>query len=421
MARVRLGQRVINGMGPNTTLWDSQVVGFHARRQVDAVAYGVYYRLNGKQRWWTIGRATTFKTEEARELARQVLVQVAQGIDPIIIKQAGKDAAKQVAYTVGDLCDAYWADASSGRLLTRTGKPKAEGTLESDRGRIEGHIRPLLGAIPLTSLTREQVTQMMHDIAAGKTANSAKTDKPRGRSIVTGGKGVATRTTSLLSAMLTYALDKGLLETNPATRIRLYAENKRERRLTLAEYAQLGLVLRANARAKQVTVPAINAVRLLALTGWRRNEALELRWADLDLAKRVAVLPQTKTGKSIRPLSTQACELLNGLTHSADLCFPSSRGGGVMTGFQAAWEKLARAAKLPADITPHTLRHSLASEAADLGYSESTIGALIGHAGSGSMTSRYIHTADAALLSAADKVAGTISAMMAQPVHKQPE
>ena len=56
---------------------------------------------------------------------------------------------------------------------------------------------------------------------------------------------------------------------------------------------------------------------------------------------------------------------------------------------------------LPADITPHVLRHSFASIAADLGYSEPTIAALIGHAGR-SMTSRYVHSADAVLLAAAE-------------------
>jgi site-specific recombinase XerD len=48
-----------------------------------------------------------------------------------------------------------------------------------------------------------------------------------------------------------------------------------------------------------------------------------------------------------------------------------------------------------ADITPHVLRHSFASVANDLGFTESTIAALIGHA-LDSVTSKYIHTLDAA-------------------------
>ena len=57
------------------------------------------------------------------------------------------------------------------------------------------------------------------------------------------------------------------------------------------------------------------------------------------------------------------------------------------------------------------LRHSFASVAADLGFSELTIAALIGHRG-GSITSRYTHHADAVLLAAADEVANHIAELM---------
>jgi integrase len=69
---------------------------------------------------------------------------------------------------------------------------------------------------------------------------------------------------------------------------------------------------------------------------------------------------------------------------------------------------------LPADVTPHVLRHSFASLAADLGYSEPTIAALVGHAGR-SITSRYVHSADAVLLAAADAVADKTAELMGEP------
>ena len=62
-------------------------------------------------------------------------------------------------------------------------------------------------------------------------------------------------------------------------------------------------------------------------------------------------------------------------------------------------------------ITLHGLRHSFASVAGDLGYSEATIGAMIGHS-SGTVTGRYVHHLDAVLIAAADKVAGKIAAAM---------
>ena len=82
-----------------------------------------------------------------------------------------------------------------------------------------------------------------------------------------------------------------------------------------------------------------------------------------------------------------------------------------MSGFPSYFARIIRGAGLSSDITPHVLRHSFASVAADLGYSESTIATLIGHKGQ-SVTSRYIHSVDSVLLAAADVVAGKISDLM---------
>jgi integrase len=83
-----------------------------------------------------------------------------------------------------------------------------------------------------------------------------------------------------------------------------------------------------------------------------------------------------------------------------------------MSGFPSLFSRITRAGQLPADITPHVLRHSFASLAGDLGYSELTIAALVGHQGR-SVTSRYVHTADAVLLAAADAVASKVAELMA--------
>ena len=90
-----------------------------------------------------------------------------------------------------------------------------------------------------------------------------------------------------------------------------------------------------------------------------------------------------------------------------------------MTGYSKLWARIAKVAGLPADITPHVLRHSYASVAADLGYGDSTIAALIGHK-SRTMTGRYVHSADAVLLAAADAVANKTLALMGDPAPEAP-
>jgi integrase len=90
-----------------------------------------------------------------------------------------------------------------------------------------------------------------------------------------------------------------------------------------------------------------------------------------------------------------------------------------MIGFPKFFEKIGELGGLAGDITPHVLRHSYASLAADLGYSELTIAALIGHKRH-SITSRYVHSADALLLAAADAIADHIMGLMGEirPVAK---
>ena len=74
-----------------------------------------------------------------------------------------------------------------------------------------------------------------------------------------------------------------------------------------------------------------------------------------------------------------------------------------MRGFHKVWLRVAKAG-LASDLTPHVLRRSFAFITADLGFSELTIAALLGHK-KASVTSKYAHHADAVLLQAADLVA----------------
>ena len=106
----------------------------------------------------------------------------------------------------------------------------------------------------------------------------------------------------------------------------------------------------------------------------------------------------------MRPLSHAACDVVRPLTVAGDLVFPATRGNGPMAGFRKLWNRIVALSALPSDVTPNVLRHSFASLAGDLGYSESTIAAMIGHKGH-TITSRYVHAADAVLLAAADAVA----------------
>jgi hypothetical protein len=164
------------------------------------------------------------------------LGEVVRGRDPVADKEARRAAAAQ---TVAALCDAYLADAETGRLLTRRRAPKKAFTIYVDRGRIERHILPLLGRLPVRSVTPRDVEDFMHAVASGETKGRIKTRK-HGVAFVRGGKGTATRTVGLLGAIMTYAVRKGWRTDNPCAGVLRYADGRRERRLSDEEYAAFG-------------------------------------------------------------------------------------------------------------------------------------------------------------------------------------
>ena len=395
----RIGLKDIRSLEPGQTVWDGVVRGFGARRQLSKkVAFVLFYRTReNRQRWHTIGRhGSPWTPDQAREEAKRLLHEVAQGRDPAGTKQ---EARKGV--TVAELCDLYLTDVEAGRVLTKRKAPKKVSTVASDRSRIERHVKPLLGRRPVAAVTRDDVEAFMHAVTEGETAAKGATAK--GFSNVRGGRGTATRTVGLLGAVFGYAVRKKMRTDNPVRGIERAADGRRDRRLADVEYAAFGRGLAA-AEQGGTWPPALAAARFLLLTGWRSGEALALRWSEIDLERRTARLEDTKSGPSMRPLSTAACEILRAQTMVGELAFPASRGGRRMPGFQWHFSRIVRLGGLPADVTPHVLRHSFASLAADLGYSEPTIAALIGHKGQ-SITSRYVHSADAVLLEAADAVA----------------
>lgn len=407
-ARRKIGLAQIKALKPGETIWDSRVIGFGARRQKGAaVAYVLIYRTReGRQRFATIGRhGAPWTPDTARDEAKRMLGDVVNGGDP-----AADKIACRKAQTVAELCDSYLEDAENGRLLTRRGRPKKDSTLAIDRGRIERHIKPLVGKLKVAAVTRHDIDKLLHDVAQGKTATTIKT-KPRGVARVTGGEGTANRVVRLLGGVFSYAVAKGLRSDNPCKGVVQFEDGQRDRRLNDNEYSWFGTGLTL-AKQKDMWPSAVAAVRFLALTGWRSGEVIALRWNEVDLARRTATLGDTKTGRSMRPISQAACEVLAKLARSGErsLVFGASRGDShtLMTGFKRYFRKIVKHGELPSEITPHTMRHSFASVAADLGYSDLTIAALVGHKGR-STTSRYTHAADAVLLGAADAVADRIT------------
>jgi integrase len=380
--------------------WDDELRGFGVRfKPTGAGAFIIQYRnAEGRSRRLTLGSVNELTAEEARKLARTKLSGVAQGGDPVEEKRAVRTAP-----TVAEVCDWYLEKAESGELLGRRRRPIAKKTLALDRSRIDTHVRPLLGERKVQSLKLADIERFQADVVAGKTA------KPRsGRGgVTTGGAGVAGRTVGMLHTIFEQAARLHVISDNPAKGVRkVSTDNKIERRLSLREIAALGAAIR---QADQESPVALAAVRLMLLTGFRRMEVLTLERAWIDANAPCVRFPTTKSGAQLRAIGQPALTLLlaQPVAVGGDnpYVFPSEIGNGHFVGVVRVLQRLCLTAKLE-DVTPHVLRHTFASVAGDLGFSELTIAGLLGHTGRG-VTQRYVHL-DKALLLAADKVAEEI-------------
>ncbi|MDP7560362.1 MAG: site-specific integrase, partial [Planctomycetota bacterium] len=260
------------------------------------------------------------------------------------------------------------------------------------------------------------VERFLRDVAAGKTATDVKTRK-RGRAIVKGGRGTATRTVGLLSGIFSFAVEQGYRKDNPVHGVKKFPDAKNERFLSAVEMARLGDALKI-ALQKGENQKAIAAIRLLCFTGCRKGEIQSLKWEQVDFERKCLRLTSTKTGEKVIPIGPPVLELLASLPkyeHSSYI-FPGEKEG-YYVGLPKVWGRVRESAKL-SDVRLHDLRHSFASVGAGAGLSLPIIGKMLGHS-QAETTQRYAHLADDPLRDAADSVSSRIAASMEG--HKTPD
>ena len=384
--------------------WDRELRGFGVQLLPSGLkSFVIQYRnAEGRNRRTVIGRYGLMTVEEARRVAHEKLVAVSKGIDP-----AAEQAAEAGSQTVAEMCDWYLREAEAGRILGRRRRPIKASTLAMDRSRIERHIKPLLGSRRVKALTLGAIEGMQADIARGKTAKARAGSRG---GATTGGEGVASRTVSTLHSLLEHGFRLGVIVANPAKGVRKLAVAPRERRLSATEIVKLGKVMRA-APGHGEHPTGLAAVRFLLLTGFRRQEGLGLERAWVDAENRCVRFPDTKSGAQVRVIGQAAMDLVTAQPSRAGsrYVFTPDWGDGHFTAVVGTLDRLCADAKL-AGVTPHVLRHTFASVAGDLGVSELTIAALLGHAARG-VTQRYVHIDEAVRL-AANRVAAETTRLL---------
>lgn len=397
-------------------LWDGELKGFGVRVTRNGVKTFIlqYRNAQGKSRRVNLGRFGVMTVETAREEAKIKLGMVAAGGDPADIED---DPRQEI--TVSELCDWYLVEAEAGRILGRRNRPIKKSTLAMDRSRIETHIKPLLGKRLAHSLKVADIEGMQSDIVAGKTA------KPRGKGrggVATGGPGVASRAVGTLQSVLGHATRLDKLESHPSRGARRLSSKRKMRRLSVAEIKKLGAAMRYAERNGENPV-ALAIVRFLALTGFRISEGQGLNRAWLHSDAGYVAFPDTKGDAQIRAIGPSAAKLAASqpVRGNSPYVFPSDITDAHSKAAKACLFRLCASVGITG-VTPHTLRHTFGSVAGDLGFSELTIRALLGHAAQ-SVTQGYVHI-DEALKLAVTRTCEEIASLLDEvdkAVQSEPE
>jgi integrase len=395
------------------TIWDSSLPGFGLRVEPPksgARVWVVKYRADGggrnaAQRLMTLGKYPIVSAPDAREAARKVLAKARLGNDP-----AGDLKERRRAMTVTQLINLYEEEGCVVQRGIRQGEPMKALSKQYTLARLRHHVVPLLGAKRAADITEGDVEKFVRDVTKGKTAKDEKIG-PRKRIIVRGGEGAARKVVRDLSAVFSFAQRRRIVSANPVAMASVRkTDNRRERFLSLDEVKKLGEALTA-LEAEGVNTKATNICRLWTLTGCRRNEVAGLKWSEVDLERGLFIFEDSKTGRSVRPLSGAAVALLEALkkdaAEDATYVFPAERGEGFYHGTKGVWPEVVKRAGLPG-VTPHSLRHSVGSAAASSGEALLMVGSILGHANARS-TAIYAHIAHDPARLAADRAIGPLA------------
>ena len=422
----RITKRVVDAAKPGVerfTVWDSDLKGFGLRVSPHGTkTYVARYRVGGGRtgtlRQLVIGRHGAITADEARDEARKVLASATTGADP----QADR-AKVRADITVSELCDLY---------LEQGVAMKKPSTLATDKGRIERHIKPVLGSKRVNAVTPPDIERWMQDVATGRTASKVKPSLAQVKAgnapknaerrrlkdpMARGGKGTATRTAGLLGGIFEFAVKQKIRPDNPVRGLQRYRDRKMERFLSPIELAALGEAMAASDTAGG-NRSATRILRLLALTGARRGEIEQLKWSEVDADFGCLRLEDSKTGQKIVPIGRVALEVIEAAqkVKGSPFVFPSATDPLKPFGqLQKTWRVVRKGAGLD-DVRIHDLRHSFASSGVASGQGLVVLGKLLGHADV-KTTARYAHLADDPVRAAADNIAEGIakSLSMARP------
>ncbi len=301
-------------------------------------------RIKGRMRRFTLGAYPALTVAVAREQALAAKAAIVGGRDPSTER---RNERRELTFA-----------GLAARYIAEHAKPHKRSWKEDER-RIKAHLLTRFGTRRLSDIRPDEIVAMQ---------NLLKRER---------GLYESNRVAVLIRTMFNIARDMRLFGgENPAARIKLFREDKRERFLSPEELRRVN-----NALADEPSEYWRAYFPLALILGTRKSELLAVRWEDIDFEQRTLRLPKTKAGRShLLPLPSSAIELLSSLSSRAqsEWVFPSRTGGGHSVEAAKAWQRIRQRAGLT-DVRLHDLRRTLGSWLAAQGHSLPLIGRALNH------------------------------------------
>jgi integrase len=325
----------------NKVYWDEDLRGFGLRVTAKgAKSYVLNYRINGRERRYTIGQHGELTPTQARADALSIKAEIRQGVDPL-----AERGRLKVEKTFADLCDEY----QQTYMLRKK-------SAASDKQYIS-FLLPKLKNRKLSEIKRRDI-EVIHQKKGSEAPYAAN------------------RMLALLSRMFSLAVSWGWATDNPARGIQKFKETSRDRFVKTHELPRLLEAI--NAYPEQFVKAAL---WLCFLTGARKGEVLSARWDDFDFDMAQWRLPDSKGGRPhVIPLSGPAIKLLRTIpkVDSNPYVFAGRRKGAHLKNIDKAWRTIRKNAKL-SDVRIHDIRRTLGSYMALQGDSLPLIGKVLNH------------------------------------------
>jgi integrase len=368
----KLTKSFVDSLDKEGFYWDKDLRGFGIRISGQTKSYIVQSRINGKDTRRTIGRHGVFTAEEARKRAREILVQMANGIDP---KEEAR-AQREERITLAELFDAY---ISQRNLALRT-----ENDYSGYMTRYFGDWRNL----PITSIKPDMVQE--RHLTIGENHGEAQADVAMRclRALFNFAEGIYTR-----------ANGDVLIASNPTKRLSAMKQwfRPHQRETYIKEETLHQWYRAANCLGKESPGSNIETVRdyllFVLFTGLRRTEASLMRWEHVDFIGRRFTLPRTNTKNRtnlVLPLTTFTFALLKQREsqRQSDYVFPGEGRTGHVVEPRYAMRKITEDSGVV--FTMHDLRRTFATCAATVVDNDWTIKRLMNHLTGQDITQRYM-------------------------------